>query len=122
MRVTEAEKVALWAVGPNTGASSKFMAAWLLGDKSNKWKSHPHDDCDFARCIGLLNAVPSFRTRIGEMASASPYWAALVKNWAKIEAMPDSDRYAFMRSILVPITDKDPKVFRMGKDVTIQFS
>lgn len=45
----------------------------------------PQDPSDFRRCVLLLRAVPSYRARLGELASVSPGWAALVEHWQELE-------------------------------------
>ena len=79
--------LATWAITGKTGSSSKFMATFLSGMPDNEWAAHPSDGGDFERCVGLLNAVPSLRALLPKMTDASPYWAALVKNWDMIEAL-----------------------------------
>lgn len=114
--------VAEWALGDNTGSSSKCMARHLSGFPADRWKSHPHDSGDFERCLGLLHAVPAFRERLGDMATVSAYWAALVKNWTRIEGAAPKMRYKVMRSILDPIEKQDSSVIRLGKGASIRFS
>lgn len=80
-----------WLVSSDTGISSKAIVAQMTGTKSGDdgWGDHPHDSDDFGRCYRLLEAVPEFRERIGEMAARSPEWKALVKRWDRL-----SDLYA----------------------------
>ena len=109
------KKVLDWFIAGETGMSSKCMASRLTGRDHDK--SHPHDGGDFRRCLGLLDAVPELRERLPEMAAVSEYWAALIENWDAIEKKArahDDDTYKFMASILHPIEDADPNVFRMG--------
>lgn len=120
--MTEYEAIARWALSGNTGASSECMAAWLMGERADRrWFSHPIDGGDFERCLGLLRAVPSLRDRLPEMKAASPYWAALVDAWGRIEAARPDERYKIMRSVLDPIERKDKSVIRLGDGVTMRF-
>ncbi len=99
----EFKAVAIWALTGETGSSSECIAAHLLGLKHNG--SYPHDGADFGRCEGLLNAVPSFRDRLPEMASVNAYWAALVPRWNDIKSAPN--QYAAIKAIVRPIEDAD---------------
>jgi hypothetical protein len=42
---------------------------------------YPHDPDDLRRCRLLLDAVPEFAARLGEMAMCGPEWAELVVVW-----------------------------------------
>jgi hypothetical protein len=119
--MTEYEGIARWLVSGRTGGSSKFMAAWFMGERSYRWRSHPVDGGDFERCLGLLRAVPSLRARLPELRDASLYWAALVDAWDRIEALAPNARYDVMRSILDPIERGDKSVVRLGDGVTMRF-
>ncbi|MDC9825692.1 hypothetical protein PRN20_18310 [Devosia sp. ZB163] len=119
---TTIERAAAWIAGRDTGASSKALWATMMGVPSDK--SHPHDGDDLGRCIRLLEAVPEWKARIGEMAAVSAYWAALVPHWDElVELHNRSGRevYVRMRQLLDPVEAADPKVFRMGKGVTVSF-
>lgn len=62
------------------GTSSETMFAVFTGGEI-KYPSHPHDPADLRRCRLLLEQVPEFAPRIGEMAAVSPQWAQLVAMW-----------------------------------------
>ena len=66
----------------------------------------------------LLDAVPEWRARLGEMAKVGPEWAALVERWAELEALYVAQHHKeltlLMRSILRPLEDKRPGVIRFG--------
>lgn len=111
-----------WALAGRTGASSKCMAAHLMGLDSDK--SYPSDTGDFKRCLGLLDAAPALRTRLHQMSKVSKQWAALVDNWGEIERRvraDDKTAYDLMKSVLNPIEDADPNIFRVGPGATIHF-
>ena len=90
--MTEVQKSMHWLLNANTGMSSKCLMATLLngGPVAGKaWETnfHPHDPADFERCVGLLNAVPEFRERLGQMKTVSKHWAVLVDHWDELEAL-----------------------------------
>lgn len=111
------DKARQWCKSGERGLSSEticeFFTGWPLA--SAKWAAgrHPTDPSDFGRCKALLDAVPEWRPRIGELAALSPVWAALVAQWDEIETLfieeAPSGRaprtYQLMREI---ITDAEP--------------
>jgi hypothetical protein len=90
-----------WLATGERGASSEAMFEYFTGvNPSSKPRSYerfdmpyPHDAADFRRCIGLLNAVPSFRDRLSEMVDVSWKWERLVENWNSLESMVDQDQF-----------------------------
>jgi len=120
-----AQRVAAWRETGRTGSSSKTMAAHLMGETVPS-PSYPHDAADFGRCLALLDAVPEFRARIGEMAELSGYvgevWGALAENWATLEElhgqMPESCTTA-MKAILKPIEEASGRVVRLGGNASL---
>lgn len=76
-----------WIATGEQGASSKCMAMWLAFGKRTDYPAYPHDPDDLDRCLKLLSVAPGLRKRLHLMAELSPTWAALVENWADIEAM-----------------------------------
>lgn len=80
------EGAAKWLATGSRGVSSNTMFQTLIGFNALKGShgSHPHDPDDLDRCLKLLEAVPSLKPRIGEMASVSKQWAALVSRWDEI--------------------------------------
>lgn len=79
-----------WIVGPDTGLSSRAIWATMAGVRDGP-KDHPLDPADLGRCLRLLDAVPEWHPRIGEMASVSPQWAALVARWGDLRAAMVAD-------------------------------
>ena len=115
---TEYRQFAKWVLGDRVGMSSKCLAARMLGvDAGNDF--HPSDGGDFDRCEALLDAVPSWRGRLGVMADVSPYWAALVANWEDIRK--SKDRYEAIKAITRPIEEKDGRVVRFSDTVSMRF-
>lgn len=118
------EKAALirllkWSLGCDTGASSKFMASWLLAvAKPDCWREYPSDPSDLGRCLRLLRIVPELSADFARMAHAGPVWAALVARWGELERSMaeecgiDGEKqreaprtYALMNSIIRPIEE-----------------
>lgn len=73
-----------WAVGPDTGLSSKTIWRKMMGVPGQV--DVPHDPDDFGRCHRLLSAIPGWRDRIGEMSTV-PGWESLAPAWSELEAL-----------------------------------
>lgn len=114
-------KVLKWALTDKTGASSKCMAAHLTGNECDGY--YPHDGGDFGRCLGLLTAVPELRPLLPKMVEVNRYWAAIVPEWDRIEALAgDYDKqYKAIQAIIRPIESADNGVLRMNKNASIRF-
>lgn len=117
------DKILEWFANGRVGASSKAMAC-AVADLPND-KSHPHDPDDLSRCLKFLAAVPEARQHLNKVAALSDYWAALICNFAEIEACflaefkgekkgEKCSTYKLMRSLLDPIEAKDSRVVRIG--------
>jgi len=79
-----------WALGDDTGISSKAIMNMMLGRKVDAW-TYPSDPADLGRCIRLLLLIPAWRPRIGEMAAVDRVWARLVAAWDKLEACMEAE-------------------------------
>ena len=53
--------------------------------------AHPSDPADLRRCMLLLEAVPAFAARLGEMSEVSEIWARLVAAWPELCATMDAE-------------------------------
>jgi hypothetical protein len=117
------ERAAQWRAGRDTGASSKTLCAMMLGE-TPRYRDHPHDGDDLGRCLRLLELIPEWKPRLPEMAAVSPYWAALVENWADLERLSKltapSPLRNRMKALLGPLEDADPNVIRLGRGVTMR--
>ena len=117
------ERAAAWRAGRDTGSSSKTLCSMMLGE-TPRYRDHPMDGSDLGRCLRLLDLIPEWKPRLAEMATVSPYWAALVKDWADLERLAKltapSPLRNRMNAILRPIEAADPNVIRMG-NVTVRF-
>jgi len=115
-------QVLSWALGADTGLSSKCMAAHLTGNECDG--HYPSDEGDLGRCLRLLAAAPELRGRLPKMAEVNRYWAALVARWDDLErsyADPSSDTYEMMKSILRPIEARDQNFIRLNSRVSMRF-
>ena len=75
-----------WLAVGSQGMSSCSIFWKLTGVKpdyiaDDRGYSHPHDPDDLLRCMRMIDAVPEFKGRIGEMAGCSREWAALAAHW-----------------------------------------
>ena len=80
-------RLAEWLASRDTGVSSKAIMFWLsAGVKENEWGAGtPSDPADLARCLRLLERIPEWKPRIGEMAAAGGLWPTFAKRWAEME-------------------------------------
>lgn len=78
-----------WLHGCDTGTSSLTIAHVLGGVPmaSDRHPSEPCDPADFGRCSRLLDLMPGWRERLGEVAERFPRWAGLVAAWPELEAL-----------------------------------
>jgi len=85
-RTTLSEQAIAWLASGERGTSSNTIFTHLSGvNAMDKWGGrHPGDPADFRRCRLLLNQVPEFQARIGELRKISPVWDRLVSNWADL--------------------------------------
>ena len=82
----------VWLQSDATGLSSKCLLAETMnvhvGPPGHLGvKNYPHDADDFGRCIGLLDAEPEIRGKLGVMADCGPQWAAIVQRWDELERL-----------------------------------
>ena len=86
-RIARTPGLVTWLARNRRGLSSEAIATHLTGVTigSGDEKHYPHDPGDLGRCIRLLDAVPSFRPRMSEMATAGREWAALAAQWGQLE-------------------------------------
>jgi len=124
MEGTPEMRAAQWAASGNTGTSSKVLLGVMVGKPPKSRFCYPHDGGDLGRCVALLDAVPEFRARLGEMAAVGPEWAALVTHWDELDAMyrkDDKKLYDRMKQILDPIEKTNPNLIKFGKGASLHF-
>jgi hypothetical protein len=82
-----------WVCGRDTGISSKVIWARMMYAKPERdpFGGYPHDPDDFGRCYRLLQLIPEWRPRIGEMAAEGPVWAALASAWDELTALYEQE-------------------------------
>lgn len=73
--------------------------------------SYPHDEGDFMRCERLMDAVPEFRARIGEMSGLNRYWTAIAPHWEEIRA--SKDKTHLLKHITERLHKEDPGVIQL---------
>lgn len=81
-----------WLRNGERGSSSETIFYCLTQLPIKRWSStYPSDPDDLRRCRLLLDTVPEFRARLGEMAQVSQQWAALVAHWDELCALMDEE-------------------------------
>lgn len=85
--VTKSMGLLAWLASDRVGLSSKYMAHVMSGGTLEAKYAHPHDPADLGRCLGLLDAVPEFRSKLKMMAVESKQWERLVQEWDTLEAL-----------------------------------
>lgn len=82
-----------WLRTGERGLSSDAIFTHLTGlGLGSGWGAvYPLDSWDLRRCRLLLERVPAFRLRLGEMAGACPVWARLVTRWGELCALMDEE-------------------------------
>jgi hypothetical protein len=86
------DAVISWLRSGERGLSSEriveVMEGLPDGTITGRWLSrHPCDPADLRRCILLVEMVPIYRERLGEMAPTSPVWAALIEHWDELTTL-----------------------------------
>jgi len=77
-----------WFLGTETGLSSRT----IFGVLSTRWNCRinrnesrtPSDPDDFGRCYRLLQRIPEWRVRLGEVSALYPEWQPLVDHWDEL--------------------------------------
>jgi hypothetical protein len=102
------QRIAEWLASGDTGASSKAIMLWLSAKvKDSAWgASTPSDVSDLGRCLRLLDRIPEFKARMGEMAEAGGEWPTFAKRWDEMEAMYRSEAGG-----------RAPKTYKLMKEV-----
>ncbi|MFD3263138.1 hypothetical protein [Phenylobacterium ferrooxidans] len=75
------EAIALWALGDDTGISSKNIARACLGAVPQRDADIPWDIADLGRCLRLITAVPEARAGVTALGKKSAAWDRLDKVW-----------------------------------------
>lgn len=82
-----------WQRRGEKGISSNAIFETMTGfPVTGSWgRGYPSDPDDLRRCRLLLDAVPEFAARLGEMATVGPEWAELVAIWPRLCATMDAE-------------------------------
>lgn len=96
-----------WIASDDTGISSKTIWAVMMNAEID-YAHVPWDPADFGRCYRLLEAVPEWKPRLGEVAKKYPAWTGLVENWPELEAL-------YLEELP---TGKAPKLYQRMKQLT----
>ena len=118
------QRASEWLTGTDTGASSEAILDHMLGMAApggDLASRYPRDVADWGRCYRLLELLPEWRERIGEMSRHGPYWTALVSRWRDIESAYRRDMRAdgpadlLIRRLVRALEDRDASVFRVNE-------
>ncbi len=112
-------RIAEWLANGDVGSSSKAMMLYLSSGvvAGGSWGPSTPSDCgDLLRCLRLLDKIPEWKSRVGDMANAGGEWPTYVKHWAEMEttflsevggALPDPNAYGW----------KAPRTYELMKRV-----
>lgn len=81
---TVEERAVAWIRDGRVGASSRAIHDHMLELKPKWGFSYPSDPADLNRCLLLLDLIPEWKPRMGEMAQHGAQWAGLVARWDEI--------------------------------------
>ena len=86
------EQAQQWLLRGERGMSSDCIFATLTKQEMrNTWNAYPHDPADLRRCRLLMELVPEFAPRIGEMNSVSLEWTRLADKWELLCTTMDAE-------------------------------
>lgn len=85
MEESTLKKIALWALGDDTGMSSKFLASCALGEPL-EYAAIPHDDGDFGRCYRFTEILSEEERAncLRVAAEKSPDWGLIAGRWSDL--------------------------------------
>ena len=107
-----------WLANGERGMSSEAIAERMTGVPVGRppwpdYPRHPRDPDDLRRCRLLLEVVPEWEARLGEMADVSPEWAGLVERWAEVCALMDEE----VPDWRTTRTGRAPRTYRLMMDL-----
>jgi hypothetical protein len=70
----------------DAGSNTMFTRMTGVNALGGDPPGYPRDPKGLHRCVLLLRAVPSFRALLPKMATLSPHWGELVRNWDRLES------------------------------------
>jgi hypothetical protein len=83
-----------WLTNGDTGTSSLTIWHVLMRRRWTDPHSRPDvplDPGDFGRCYRLLEVMPAWRARLGEIAAELPKWAPFVAAWDEMTALYEEE-------------------------------
>ncbi|MGB0818212.1 MAG: DUF2312 domain-containing protein [Candidatus Puniceispirillaceae bacterium] len=117
------ERAAEWLENGDKGASSKCIYNFFMTGEVDSC-AYPHDSADFGRCLVLVEAVPEWEKRLGELhvldGVHGHVWQKLAIEWAnlkKIYALDKKKCTQYMKTIIEPIEQASGEVADMGNGV-----
>ncbi|MDM3891777.1 MULTISPECIES: hypothetical protein [Pseudomonas] len=81
---TVEQRAAAWMRDGDVGMSSRAIHDHMLGVPARDGYAAPADPDDLNRCIKLLELIPEWKPRMGEMAQRGEQWVGLAGNWGEI--------------------------------------
>lgn len=89
LTVTLPDGAVEWLRSGERGVSSEAILGHLTGIPicSNRHPAPPSDPGDLARCMKLIDQVPSLRAELHRMAELGTQWDTIVKHWDEITAL-----------------------------------
>jgi hypothetical protein len=88
-----------WITNGDTGISSETIWTALSGTQMTGgcWRpGTPIDASDFGRCYRLLQVMPEWRARIGEVADRYPAWRPMAEAWEELTALYEAEVHTGM--------------------------
>lgn len=80
------DRAAWWKMRGETGISSLTIWCALAGGRSDSY-CYPCDPDDFRRCKLLLDLIPEWRPRLGEVTKRFPWFAPFERRWEEFEEL-----------------------------------
>lgn len=81
---TVEQRAVAWIRDGDVGMSSRAIHDHMLGLGPKRGYSCPSDPSDLNRCLLLLDLIPEWKPRMGEMAAHGVRWAGLAAKWDEI--------------------------------------
>lgn len=93
-----------WLYGTDVGMSALTIHGVMTG-RADSVKMHlPSDADDLGRCIRLLDRIPEWQSRIGEVGEVFPPWRRLVDDWERLVKMYAAEEWDAINARLSELT------------------
>ncbi len=105
----------IWLWGRDRGVSSETIHSVLSGQPCHSGFGFgaPYDADDFGRCARLLELVPEWIPRLGEVADACPPFRRLVRCWPELTRLYERGDTAMLSTIIGDLRSRDDLPIRM---------